>query len=180
MYAETNSDRELVLLEEIEHDPDVSQASLAALLGVAVGTVNWHIKRLVAKGYVKVKRAQRRKLRYIITPEGLALRAHLTVHYIETSMRLYRRTRQQVLELLSQVIKTGHKQIYINGDGDIADICKLTCLEQDIQVIDHHYLKNIQAESSTADDFSLNNPVSPDGLPILEVHGTKVTLRLEP
>jgi DNA-binding MarR family transcriptional regulator len=180
MYTETNSDRELVLLEEIEHDPDVSQASLAALLGVAVGTVNWHIKRLVAKGYVKVKRAQRRKLRYIITPEGLALRAHLTVHYIETSMRLYRRTRQQVLDLLSQVIQTGHKQIYINGEGDIADICKLTCLEQGIQVIDHHYSMNMQAESSTFDDPTPNNPLSSDGLPVLEVHGTKVLLRLEP
>ena len=67
--------RELILLEQIEHDPDVTQATLAAQLGVAVGTVNWHLKRLVSKGYVKVKRAQRRKLRYIITPEGIALRA---------------------------------------------------------------------------------------------------------
>lgn len=67
---ETNADpeRELVLLEQIERDPDVTQATLASLLGVAVGTVNWHLKRLVAKGYVKVKRAQRRKLRYMITP----------------------------------------------------------------------------------------------------------------
>jgi Mn-dependent DtxR family transcriptional regulator len=60
---EPNSDRDLVLLEQIENDPDVTQASLAAKLGVAVGTVNWHLKRLVSKGYVKVKRAQRRKLK---------------------------------------------------------------------------------------------------------------------
>jgi DNA-binding MarR family transcriptional regulator len=73
-------DRELSLLEHIEHDPDITQATLADQMGVAVGTVNWHLKRLVAKGYVKVKRAQRRKLRYIITPEGIALRAHLTVN----------------------------------------------------------------------------------------------------
>jgi predicted transcriptional regulator len=72
MAMDTSPDpnRELVLLEQIENDPDVTQASLAAQLGVAVGTVNWHLKRLVAKGYVKVN-AQRRKLRYIITPEGL-------------------------------------------------------------------------------------------------------------
>ena len=56
-------------------DPDITQASMATRLGVAVGTVNWHIKRLIAKGYVKVKRAERKKLRYIITPEGIALRA---------------------------------------------------------------------------------------------------------
>ena len=180
MYTETNSDRELVLLEQIEHDPDVTQANLAALLGVAVGTVNWHIKRLVAKGYVKVKRAQRRKLRYIITPEGLALRAHLTVHYIETSMRLYRRTRLQVHELLNQVIQAGHKQIHIDGDGDIADICRLTCLEQGIQVIDNHFLKNVQVRSSIIDNLTPTSVQTPDGLPVLEVHGTRVFLRLKP
>jgi DNA-binding MarR family transcriptional regulator len=94
------TDRDLTLLEQIEHDPDVTQASLAAQLGVAVGTVNWHIKRLIAKGYVKVKRAQRRKLLYMITPEGIAFRALLTVNYIETSMRLYRKTRQRVQDVL--------------------------------------------------------------------------------
>ncbi len=91
-----NSDRELLLLEQIEHDPDVTQATLASQLGVAVGTVNWHLKRFVSKGYVKVKRAQRRKLRYIITPEGLAFRARLTVNYVDSSMRLYRKTRSRV------------------------------------------------------------------------------------
>jgi len=75
MEDSPDSDRELGLLVEIERDPDTSQASMADKLGVAVGTVNWHVKRLIAKGYVKVKRAERRKLRYIITPEGIAERA---------------------------------------------------------------------------------------------------------
>ena len=154
---EPNSDRDLILLEQIEKDPDVTQASLAAKLGVAVGTVNWHLKRLIAKGYVKVKRAQRRKLKYIITPEGLALRAHLTVHYIETSMRLYRNTRERVMELLDEVKTSGYDSVYLKGDGDIADICRLTCLEQGIQIINSDYeeMKHI---------------------PVLEITGTKVIL----
>jgi DNA-binding MarR family transcriptional regulator len=126
--------RELEMLEQIERDPDISQASLAAQLGVAVGTINWYIKRLIAKGYVKVKRAQRRKLRYIITPEGLAFRARLTVDYIDQSLRLYRRVRLRVRELLGEAQQAGHHAIRIEGDGDIADICRLTCLEQGIQV----------------------------------------------
>lgn len=132
MQIETH--RELELLEEIERDPDISQASLAAQLGVAVGTVNWHIKRLIAKGYVKVKRAQRRKLRYIITPEGIAFRARLTVNYIDQSLRLYRRVRQRVLELLKDVQTNGYESVRIDGDGDIADICRLTCIEQGMPV----------------------------------------------
>ena len=147
--------RELTLLEQIERDPDVTQASLATQLGVAVGTVNWHIKRLVAKGYVKVKRAERKKLRYIITPEGIALRARLTVDYIERSFDLYRRTRQRVKAHLNEVKKAGYDRIQLLGEGDVADICRLSCLEQDIQI-------------------------APDGkIPTLEVKGFKVFLHMD-
>lgn len=135
---ETSPDpkREMVLLEKIEFDPDINQATLAAQLGVAVGTVNWHIKRFIAKGYVKVKRAQRRKLRYIITPEGIAFRARLTVNYIEQSMQLYRLVRERVREALIEVKAAGYSSVRIEGDGDIADICRLTCLEQGITITD--------------------------------------------
>jgi len=126
--------RELILLEQIEDDPDITQASLANQLGVAVGTVNWHIKRLVAKGYVKAKRAQRKKLRYIITPEGIAFRAKLTVNYVENSLDLYRRTRKRVQELLLEVRSDGYDTVRIIGDGDIGEICRLTCIEEGIRI----------------------------------------------
>ncbi|OGO24808.1 MAG: hypothetical protein A2Y54_03765 [Chloroflexi bacterium RBG_16_51_16] len=128
--------RELSLLEEIELDPDVNQATLATQMGVAVGTVNWYIKRLIAKGAVKVSRAERKKLRYIITPAGLALRARLAVNYVEHSLTLYRKTRQRVKEHISQVRRAGHTRIQIRGEGDVADICRLTCLEQGMAVVE--------------------------------------------
>jgi DNA-binding MarR family transcriptional regulator len=132
-HNETN--RELTLLEQVERDPDVNQSTLAGQLGVAVGTVNWHLKRLVAKGYVKVQRAERKKLRYIITPEGIALRARLTVDYIERSFDLYRKTRQRVKEHLEAIHAAGENRVRIIGGGDVADICRLSCLEQGFSVV---------------------------------------------
>ena len=136
----SQNDRELILLEHIAEDPDINQATLAEKLDVAVGTVNWHIKRLISKGYVKVKRAQRKKLRYIITPEGIALRAKLTVDYIENQMRLYRETRQRVKGLLAEVQARGYQKVRISGESEIADVCKLTCLEQGFEVADQENL----------------------------------------
>ena len=147
--------RELIILDQIEKNPDVNQSTLAAQLGVAVGTVNWHIKRFIEKGYVKAKRAQRKKLRYIITPEGIALRARLTVDYVETSMRLYRRTRQRVISALIDVRQAGYDGVRIVGDGDLAEVIRLTCLEQNIIIGE-----------------------DPD-LPKLEIHGWNVRLDME-
>ena len=155
MDTASEEPRELTLLEKIENDPDVNQSTLATQLGVAVGTVNWHLKRLIAKGYVKVKRAERKKLRYIITPEGIALRARLAVDYVEKSFSLYRKTRQRVREYISEVQGAGYDRLRIIGKGDVADICRLTCLEQGIQV------------------------VVDEDVPILRVEATKVTLQME-
>jgi DNA-binding MarR family transcriptional regulator len=155
MDTASEEPRELTLLEQIENDPDVNQSTLATQLGVAVGTVNWHLKRLIAKGYVKVKRAERKKLRYIITPEGIALRARLAVDYVEKSFSLYRKTRQRVREYISEVQSAGYDRLRIIGKGDVADICRLTCLEHGIQV------------------------VTDEDVPILRVEATKVTLQME-
>ncbi len=127
--------RELSLLEQIESNPNVNQATLATQLGVAVGTVNWHLKRLIAKGYVKAMRAERKKLRYIITPEGIALRARLAVDYVERSFSIYRKTRQRVKEHLAKVRQAGYDRVRILGNGDVVDICHLTCIEQGIAVV---------------------------------------------
>jgi DNA-binding MarR family transcriptional regulator len=156
METSPDTARELSLLESIELDPDVTQATLAEQLGVAVGTVNWHLKRLVSKGYVKVKKAQRRKLRYLITPEGIALRARLTVEFVERNFQLYRRTRERVTELLEKVTAAGFDRVRLDGAGqgpeDILDVCKLSCLEAGIQVVE-------------AED-----------VPVLEIRGVRVTL----
>lgn len=134
MDTSDTTTRDLTLLEQVESDPDVNQSALARQLGVAVGTVNWHLKRLVAKGYVKVQRAERKKLRYIITPEGIALRARLTVDFVERSFDLYRSTRRRVKEHLDTVRGAGYTRVRIAGDGDVADICRLTCIEQGFSI----------------------------------------------
>jgi DNA-binding MarR family transcriptional regulator len=147
--------RDLALLQEIEADPDISQATLAEELGVAIGTVNWHLKRLVEKGFVKVKRARRRKLRYIITPEGIALRARLTVDYIQQSFKLFRHVRTKVTTLLGRLDELGIHAVRLEAEGDVADVCRLTIME-------HHFTLTEDPEA-----------------PALVVDGIKVRLEMD-
>jgi DNA-binding MarR family transcriptional regulator len=125
-------EHELQILKEIERDPDVTQADLATHLGVAVGKINWHIKRLVGKGYVKVTHLQRRKLHYFLTPAGLALKVKLTRSYMDVSLRVYRELRQAAQEALSEVRQAGYTAVRIEGKDEAAEILRLTCLEQNI------------------------------------------------
>ncbi len=125
---------ELRILEQIERDPEATQADLAARLGVAVGTVNWYVKRLVKKGHIKVTRLQRRRLRYLITPDGIAEKTRLAMEYVQVSMGMYRATRQQARELIAKAREAGFQRVVVAGQGDLVDVCRLTCLEQSVPV----------------------------------------------
>ncbi|MCD6355956.1 MAG: winged helix-turn-helix transcriptional regulator [Anaerolineaceae bacterium] len=135
----TPSKPDLTILEYIEMEPDTTQASLADRLGVAVGTINWHIKRLIEKGYVKVKRAERKKLRYIITPEGISLRAKLLIDFIHSSMEMYRLVRERSAKAIRELKNEGWKKVRVEGDGDIAEILRLTCFEQGMTIVNDSY-----------------------------------------
>ncbi len=101
-------ERQLHILEALEREPATTQARLAAQLGMAVGSVNWYLKRLIRKGYAKVTQMERRRLKYFVTPQGLALKARLTSEYMEVSLRVYRELRQAAREALAQVRGAGY------------------------------------------------------------------------
>ena len=125
---------DLQILSHIAEHPDTTQADLATQLDVAVGSVNWYIKRLVNKGYIKVKQMERRRLRYLLTPTGIREKTRLTKEFMEASLLWYRKTREASQQLLKQVKQAGYDTVCIEGDGDLAEIVYLTCLEARIQV----------------------------------------------
>ncbi len=133
--AQANEEHTLSILENIERNPEITQADLAAQLGIAVGSVNWYIKRMVKKGWVKVSRMQRRRLRYLLTPQGIAEKSRLTASFLQASLKWYRLTREDTKRFLHDVRRAGFDTVCIEGDGDLAEIVYLTCLEAGVSVL---------------------------------------------
>jgi len=130
----SETERNLRILEVLERNPETTQANLATRLGVSVGSVNWYLKRLIKKGYIKATRMQRSRLKYFVTPEGLALKARLTSEYMEVSLQVYRELRQAARETLEQVRAAGHETVEVNGKDEATEIFRLTCLEEGVGV----------------------------------------------
>ena len=72
----------LKILKHIQTNPDVSQRQLAEELGVSVGKVNYCLRALIDKGFVKAGNFKRNtdKLSYLylLTPRGIEEKASLT------------------------------------------------------------------------------------------------------
>ena len=135
---------ELQLMEALASNPETSQAALAEKLGIAVGTVNWYLKRWSTKGYVKVKRVSRWRWHYLLTPEGLSEKARLTGKYLDASLRLFRQIRQETIDLVETIKAAGFSMVELSGTPEIVEICRLTCLEQQM-----HFTKEPNAAIPT-------------------------------
>ena len=126
------------LLNEIGKDPMVTQANLSKRLGIAVGSVNWYVKRLIHRGWVKVSHLDRTRLKYDLTKEGMAVFTQRALSYARDSLQVYGNFRRKAKVLVAELQQRGIRQVYLEGeDGHEAlDILRLTCIEAGIQPTD--------------------------------------------
>jgi DNA-binding MarR family transcriptional regulator len=124
------------LLNEIAQDSMVTQAHLSDRLGIAVGSVNWYIKRLIHRGWVKVSHLDRTRLKYDLTSEGMSVFTQRALLYARDSLKVYSGLRQKAKALMAELQKRGIKEVYLEGDGsdELMDILRLSCMEASIRL----------------------------------------------
>jgi DNA-binding MarR family transcriptional regulator len=125
---------EYSLLNEIAQDSMVTQANLSNRLGIAIGSVNWYIKRLIHRGWVKVSHLDRTRLRYDLTPEGMAVFTQRALFYARDSLKVYGGLRTKAKSLVDELKQSGVDHAYIEGNDEMIDILRLTCIEAGIQL----------------------------------------------
>jgi DNA-binding MarR family transcriptional regulator len=127
---------EYALLNEIAQDPLVTQANLSDRLDIAVGSVNWYIKRLINRGWIKVSHLDRTRLKYDLTPEGIAVFTQRALFYARDSLKVYSNFRNKAKSLVDELKQKGIRQVYIEGDDELTDILRLTCIESGIHLLE--------------------------------------------
>lgn len=127
---------EYALLNEIAQDSMVTQANLSDRLGIAVGSVNWYIKRLITRGWVKVSHLDRTRLKYDLTSEGMKVFTQRALSYARDSLKVYGNFRDKAKALVIELKQHGVQSVYLNGDDETMDILRLTCIEAGIQIND--------------------------------------------
>ena len=123
---------EYALLNEIAQDSLVTQANLSARLGIAVGSVNWYIKRLIHRGWVKVSHLDRTRLQYDLTPEGMRVFSKRALLYMRDSLKVYVSLREKAKALVSELKERGITEVYLQGNDEVMDILRLTCIENEL------------------------------------------------
>jgi MarR family transcriptional regulator, temperature-dependent positive regulator of motility len=97
------NDLDYELLRQITDQPTASQRGLAARLGVSVGKVNYCLRALVDKGWVKANNFRRsdNKLAYayLLTPRGASAKVRLAQAFLARKEQEFERLQHEITAL---------------------------------------------------------------------------------
>ena len=95
------------VLKHIEANPSITQRELAKELGVSVGKVNYCLKALIDKGWIKANnfKNSNKKLAYfyILTPSGIEQKAKITMNFLKRKISDYEELKKEIEILKNEV-----------------------------------------------------------------------------
>lgn len=101
--SQLQEDTAFRVLRILEAEPDISQRALADRLGLSLGGLNYCLKALVDKGFVKLENFSNSRHKfgyvYLLTPAGLAEKAALTGSFLKRKMREYESLKAEIESL---------------------------------------------------------------------------------
>ena len=102
------------ILKSLEQDSHLTQRQLSNNLGVSLGKVNYCLKILIGKGFIKVDnfKNSNNKIQYsyLLTPKGIEEKAKLTLDFIRIKTQEYDTLKQEI-ESLKQEAKNMDKNL---------------------------------------------------------------------
>ena len=108
----------LDLLQRLEVNPEYTQRELSQELGVSLGKINYCIKKLSQKGFVKLtnfkKNPNKVGYAYFLTPKGLEEKSLLTISFLKIKMEEYEILKEEISKLKKDTEKLKNKFEWVN------------------------------------------------------------------
>lgn len=104
---------------------NITQRHIARYTGISLGLTNLILKKLIHKGYIKVKCLTHRKINYILTTKGFTEQTQRSYHYVYKTIIEIKNIRKRIELLYTSEYQSGMRKISIIGNNELAELIKL-------------------------------------------------------
>lgn len=106
-HAKAQEDTYFRIMRLVDEQPDISQRELAEKVGISLGALNYCLKALMDKGFVKLENFQNSKHKfkyaYILTPSGIAEKMSITGRFLKRKLQEYDALKMEIEALKADV-----------------------------------------------------------------------------
>ena len=126
--------RELEILEKIENNSHLTQRDLSKEVGIALGLVNHLLRKMVKKGWIKIKNIDAKRIRYLITPEGAREKSSLLYKRVEGTIHFYLEAKRVIKDKVIHLKNEGVKDVSIYGINHISEVLFIVLKELGLEL----------------------------------------------
>ena len=120
MTPETLDEREFELVNIIGKQLGSNQRDLSTQMNLSLGQTNMLIRRLVAKGYIRITQLNQKKVQYLLTPKGIAEKLRKSVKYTLNTINSIGLINVRLKEILKELYDQGEREFLVVGKSDFA------------------------------------------------------------
>ncbi len=123
-------EREFELVNIIGAELGSNQRDISRQMNLSLGMTNMLIRRLLTKGHIRIQQLNKKKVEYILTPQGFAEKMRKSVKYTVNTLNSIGLIKANLGQVLVKAYDAGHRKFYILGGSDLAGLIEIVLKEK--------------------------------------------------
>ena len=120
MPKDVLTEREFELVNILGAQINANQRDLSRHMDLSLGSINMLLRRLIAKGYIRIEQLNQRKVKYILTPKGFAEKMQKSIKYTIKTLNSIGAIKERLKITVAELYKRGERTFFILGESDLA------------------------------------------------------------
>ncbi len=125
MTPEPLDEREFELVNIIGQQLGSNQRDLSTQMNLSLGQTNMLIRRLVAKGYIRITQLNQKKVQYLLTPKGISEKFRKSIKYTINTINSIGLIKSRLEALIKDLYIKGARNFDILGDSDLVILVEM-------------------------------------------------------
>jgi len=123
------------ILQSLENGDQISQRQLSSQLGINVASINFALKKLTKRGFVKMLGVNPRRMQYILTPKGIAEKTQLAYKFFDRNFHFYKAVRKDVEDKIGSIPFNDKKRVALYGVTDLMELAYLVIQDKELDLV---------------------------------------------
>lgn len=134
-FKPSKNARVLAMLDTLSFHSGLSQYELGRRLNLSGAMVNQYLKQMQAEGLVEFQPVNGKSYRYMLTPEGEAVRRQMLAGYSSETVRIYSTLKRFIQERLEPLVAENKLRLVLFGASETCEVVLSTLLESPFKVV---------------------------------------------